>query len=119
MSLIEDLFQYAQDEGGDVIHTKKTLPTGEVVETMMVGLPWEKTEMPPKRPKLTQEARSPMKSDNILLLPPREQFKTSLMLLMDVANATKQERSVVDKLIKRFEDGDRKGKKVHSGASQT
>ena len=119
MSIVDDLFQYAQDEGGDVIHTKKTLPTGETVETMMVGLPWEKTEMPKFGAVVPQERRSPLRSDNILLLPPREQFKTSLMLLMDRARATKTERSVVNRLIERFENGDRKSKKVHSGASQT
>lgn len=112
MSIFDDLLRMARETGADTFHSRKEVPGGWE-ETIMIGIP-------EFRSNLTQDKTSEGKQVNPLLtklLPPREQFKTNLMLLMDVAKATKNERSVVERLIKRF-DGDKQSKTVSQRTTQ-
>lgn len=72
------------------------------------------TRMPFIGPKLTQEPRKETRSDNIypgMLLPPKDAFIFNLRYLLDLAKATKTERSTMERLIKRFEDGENSPKR--------
>jgi hypothetical protein len=102
MSIFDDLLKYASQENGDVFHSRKQMPNGDWEETMMVGLP---VDIPEFRSNLTQEARKEekqVKTRLTELLPPRDQFIYDLRLLLDLAKATEKERSVMNKLIDRF-----------------
>ena len=117
MSIFDDLLRYAAEEGGDVFHTRKEVPGGWE-ETMMIGLPME---IPKFGAVVPQEARKPekqVKTRLTELLPPRDQFVYDLRLLLDLAKATDKERSVMNKLIERFERGNKPSKTASKRASQ-
>jgi len=100
---LEDFLSEAKKMGYEDFQYKSQEIDGGRLETFLLG-------MPVIAPKLPQEAQKVVKSDNIypgMLLPPKDAFIYNLRYLLDLAKATKEERSVMNKLIKRFENTDK------------
>ena len=100
---LEDFLNAAKKMGYDDFQYKSQEIDGGRLETLIMGMPFPAQKRP-------VEAREVRKANNIypgMLLPPKDAFIYNLRYLLDLAKATKEERSVMNKLIKRFENNDK------------
>ena len=99
----EDLIHLLETEGfADFTFSSKTVPNGRL-ETLSLNVSPTKTGVPQFSPKLP--ANETLVPQGVNLLPPKDSFVYNLRYLLDLAKASKAERSVMERLIKRFEDG--------------
>jgi len=113
MSIFDDLLRMAGETGADAFHSRKKVPGG-FEETLLIGIP----EFGAVVPQETSKPEKQVKTRLTELLPPRDQFVYDLRLLLDLAKATAEERSVMNKLIERFERGNKPSKTASKRASQ-
>ena len=115
MNMNEDMRKLLEQLGIDAdVQYDRRIIDGGVLETLSVG--WLENS-----PRMPQETTLPEKQVNIPkyeLLPPKDQFVFDLRLLLDLAKATKNERSVMEKLIRRFQNGNKPSQTVSKRAPQ-
>jgi len=114
MSIFDDLLRMAGETGADAFHSRKPLEGGGWEETIMIGIPEFRSKLPQEASKGEKRVKTRLTE----LLPPRDQFEYDLRLLLDLAKATEKERSVMNKLIERFERGNKPSKTASKRASQ-
>ena len=108
---LEDFLNEAKKMGYEDFQYKSEAFPGGRLETFFLG-------MPENAPKLPQEEVSVSKSDNMYpgwVLPPKEGFIFNLRYLLDLAHATKGERSLMEDLINRFDGKAKDGGRRPSG----